>query len=70
MASLFKADVPQQNPAVAKQQQDEQERAKYANMRAQQDQLTQETLLRSRRLGARSLLIPSNPVTSSILGKG
>lgn len=56
MTDLFKPDVPQQNPAVAKQQQDEQARAEAANIRATQDQLQQETLLRSRRGGVRSLL--------------
>ncbi|MCK1585478.1 hypothetical protein IVB03_39480 [Bradyrhizobium sp. 168] len=56
MASLFTPDVPQQDPAVAQQQKDEQARAQAANTRATQDQLTQETLLRSRRNGVRSLL--------------
>jgi hypothetical protein len=69
MASLFKPDVPQQNPAVAKQQQDEQERAKYANIRATQEQLTQETLLRSHRNGVRSLLGSFGGGTST-LGSG
>ena len=56
MASLFKPDVPQQNPAVPKQQQDEQDRAEAARTRATQDQLTTETLLRNRNRGVRSLL--------------
>ena len=57
MASLFKPDVPQQDPAVAKQQSDEQARALAANTRATQDQLTVETNLRSaRNRGPRSLL--------------
>lgn len=56
MASLFKPDVPQQDPAVAKQQQDEQTRAEASRTQATQDQLTQETLLRNRRSGVRSLL--------------
>jgi hypothetical protein len=56
MTSLFMPDVPQQNPAVAKQQQDEQLRAQAARTRATQDQLRQETLLRSRSFGIRSLL--------------
>jgi ABC-type hemin transport system ATPase subunit len=56
MASLFKPDVPQQNPQVAKQQQDEQDRAEAARTRATQAQLTQETLLRSRSGSIRSLL--------------
>jgi hypothetical protein len=56
MTSLFTPDVPQQNPAVAKQQQDEQARAEAARTRATQDQLRQETLLRSRSFGIRSLL--------------
>lgn len=56
MASLFQPDVPAQDPAVAKQQKDEQARADAANTRATQDQLQQETLLRGRRSGIRSLL--------------
>jgi hypothetical protein len=56
MASLFQPDVPQQNPQVAQQQKDEQARADAANTRATQDQLTQETLLRGRKNGIRSLL--------------
>jgi hypothetical protein len=56
MTSLFTPDVPQQNPAVAKQQADEQARAEAARTRATQDQLRQETLLRSRSFGIRSLL--------------
>lgn len=56
MASLFKPDVPQQDPAVAQQQKDEQARADAANTRATQDQLSTETLLRSRSSGIRSLL--------------
>lgn len=56
MSELFKPEVPRQDPAVAKQQQDEQARADAANLRATQDQLSVETLLRSRRNGVRSLL--------------
>lgn len=56
MADLFKPDVPQQDPAVAQQQKDEQARATAANTRATQDQLSTETLLRSRTSGIRSLL--------------
>jgi hypothetical protein len=56
MTSLFQPDVPQADPAVAKQQRDEQARAQAANTRATQDQLTQETLLRGRQFGIRSLL--------------
>jgi hypothetical protein len=56
MASLFKPDVPQQDPVAAQQQKDEQARATAANTRATQDQLTQETLLRGRSSGVRSLL--------------
>lgn len=56
MASLFTPDVPQQDPAVKKQQDDERARAEAANIRATQDQLSAETLLRSRRNGIRSLL--------------
>jgi hypothetical protein len=56
MTSLFTPDVPQQDPAVAKQQRDEQARAQRANIGATQDQLRTETLLRGRRFGIRSLL--------------
>jgi hypothetical protein len=56
MASLFQPDVPAQNPQVAQQQEQERLRAEAANQRAQQDQLTQETLLRGRKTGIRSLL--------------
>jgi hypothetical protein len=57
MASLFAPDVPQQDPAVAQQQKDEQDRAKAANTRATQIQLAGETLLRSpSKSGIRSLL--------------
>lgn len=56
MASLFKPDVPQQNPAIAKQQQDEQQRAEAARTWATQEQLTKETLIRGRANGVRSLL--------------
>lgn len=67
MASLFKPDVPQQDPAVAQQQKDEQARADAANTRATQDQLSTETLLRSRSSGIRSLL-GSFGSGSSLLG--
>jgi hypothetical protein len=53
MASLFKPDVPQQDPTVAKQQQ---ARATAANTRATQTQLALETNLRGRDRGIRSLL--------------
>jgi hypothetical protein len=59
MASLFAPDPPpQQAPQVSQQQKDEQARAEAANIRATQDQLTQETLIRSRQggFGIRSLL--------------
>lgn len=56
MADLFKPDVPQQDPAVKKQQDDERARAEGANLRATQEQLSTETLLRSRKSGIRSLL--------------
>ena len=69
MASFFTPDVPQQNPQVAKQQRDEQERAKAANVRATQEQLTQETLLRGRRNGIRSLVGSFGSHTST-LGSG
>ena len=56
MASLFEAEVPQQDPAVAQQQRDEQVRAERARIGATQDQLRVETLLRGRQFGIRSLL--------------
>lgn len=56
MAQFFKPDVPQQDPAVAQQQKQEQERASAANLRETQDQLRTETLLRGRRTGIRSLI--------------
>jgi hypothetical protein len=49
MTALFKSDVPQQDPAVAKQQRDEQQRAERARILATQDQLRTETTIRSRR---------------------
>lgn len=71
MASLFKPDVPQQDPAVAKQQKDEQARAEAARLAATQDQLQQETLIRSRSSGIRSLLGSSiSRGFSSLLGAG
>jgi hypothetical protein len=69
MANLFTPDVPQQDPAVAQQQRDEQARAKAANIRATQDQLTQETLLRGHQFGIRSLL-GSFGSGRSLLGSG
>jgi hypothetical protein len=57
MASLFKPDVPEQDPTVAKQQTDEQARAEAARTKATQTQLTLETNLRAARdRGPRSLL--------------
>jgi hypothetical protein len=56
MAALFQRDVPAPSPVVDQQQKDEQARAEAANTRATQDQLRQETLLRGRRNGVRSLL--------------
>jgi len=56
MASLFKPDVPQADPAIAKQQKDEQARAEAARISSVQEQLGQETKLRSRATGIRSLL--------------
>lgn len=69
MASLFKPDVPQQDPAVAQQQKQEQDRAAAADLTATQDQLSQETLLRNRRSGVRSLLGSFN-TGGSLLGAG
>jgi hypothetical protein len=69
MASLFTPDVPQQNSAVALQQQQEQARADAARTTATQQQLTQETLLRNRTSGIRSLLGSFGSGTS-ILGAG
>jgi hypothetical protein len=70
MASLFKPDVPQQDPAVAKQQQDEQARAEASRIRETQDQLQTETLLRGRRNGIRSLLGGFGTGGTSLLGAG
>jgi hypothetical protein len=67
MASLFQPDVPQQDPKVAQQQEDERKRAEAANTRATQDQLQTETLLRGRKTGVRSLL-GSFGSGSSLLG--
>lgn len=71
MASLFKPDVPQPDPTVVKQQQDEQQRAEAARISATQDQLKQESLIRSRSAGIRSLLgaFGSGNFTS-LLGSG
>ena len=49
MVDLFKPDVPQPDPAIARQQQDEQRRAEQARILATQDQLRTETLIRGRR---------------------
>lgn len=71
MSSLFTPDVPQQDPAVKKQQMDEQARAEAARISATQDQLTQETKLRSRTSGIRSLLGSFGSGNfSSLLGSG
>lgn len=56
MSSLFTPDVPQQDPAVAKQQADEQARAEAARTAATQEQLQKETVIRGRANGIRSLL--------------
>jgi hypothetical protein len=56
MASLFTPDVPKQDPAVARQQQQEQARAESARISATQDQLRTETMIRGRSSGIRSLL--------------
>jgi hypothetical protein len=69
MTSLFTPDVPQPDPAVARQQRDEQARAQRANISATQDQLRQETLLRGRQFGIRSLLGAFGS-GNSILGSG
>jgi hypothetical protein len=69
VASLFKPDVPQQDPAVAQQQEQERKRADAANLRETQDQLRTDTLLRSRRSGVRSLLGSFSSGTST-LGSG
>ena len=56
MSSLFIPDVPQPDPTAALLQQQERTRADAANTQATQAQLTQETLLRNRTTGFRSLL--------------
>jgi hypothetical protein len=70
MASLFKPDVPQQDPAVAQQQKDEQARAEASRIRETQDQLQTETQLRGRRNGIRSLLGSFGAGGTSLLGAG
>jgi hypothetical protein len=70
MSSLFAPDpVPQQAPQVSQQQKDEQARAESDRISATQDQLRQETLLRGRGRGIRSLL-GSFGSGSSLLGAG
>ena len=69
MASLFKPDVPQPDPTAALLQQQERDRANAANTHATQAQLTQETLLRNRTTGFRSLLGSFGSGTST-LGAG
>jgi hypothetical protein len=66
MASLFTPDVPQQDPTVAKQQRDEQARAEAARLRETQDQLRQETRIRLRGSGVRSLLGSFGSGTSTL----
>jgi hypothetical protein len=68
MASLFKPDVPQQDPAVAKQQKDEQDRAEAARTRATQTQLTQETILRAQNGGGIRSLLGAFGSGKSLLG--
>ncbi|MGY4351227.1 hypothetical protein ACVWXM_007720 [Bradyrhizobium sp. GM7.3] len=84
MASLFKPEVPQQDPAVRVQQEQEQQRAAAANTKATQTQLALETNIRNRRNGIRSLIgafgsgsgsggslpIPTPGIKSSLLGSG
>jgi hypothetical protein len=69
MTSLFTPDVPQQAPAVSRQQADEQARAQRANISATQDQLRVETLLRGRQFGIRSL-VGAFGSGRSLLGSG
>ena len=66
MASLFVPDVPKQDPFVAKQQRDEQARAEAARLRETQDQLRQETRIRLRGSGMRSLLGSFGSGTSTL----
>lgn len=66
MASLFTLDVPQQDPKVAKQLQDKQRRAENARLRATKGQLVQETKLRGRASGLRSLLGSFGSGTSTL----
>jgi hypothetical protein len=72
MASLFKPEVPKQDPAVARQQEDEQRRAEAARLAATQEQLGLETRVRSRNRGIRSLVNSFEPTGSggSLLGSG
>ena len=69
MATLFQPDVPEEDPAVAKQRREEEYRARLARNNATQDQLRIETRLRSGRNGVRSLLSGFGS-GSSLLGSG
>lgn len=73
MASLFSPDIPQQDPAITRMQQQEQQRAEQDRIKQTQLQLQQETLQRNQRYGLRSLLGPFSSSTlgsSSLLGTG
>lgn len=57
MSSLFSTpEVPQEDPEIARQRKLEQERAESGRIRATQDQLQQETLIRNRGFGLGSLI--------------
>lgn len=69
MASLFKPDIPPENPDIARQRQVEQDRAETSRTKATQEQLRRETSFRNRGTGTRSLL-GSLLGKSSLLGSG
>lgn len=56
MASIFGTDPPPKDTTADALRQQEQQRAEQSRTSATQDQLTQETLMRSRKFGTRSLL--------------
>lgn len=72
MSSLFgETEAPAEDPEVARRRQAEQQRAEQDRTKSTQDQLRQETLLRSRSSG-RSLfgLVGSGAGRKSLLGSG
>jgi hypothetical protein len=58
VSSLFKPDIPQEDPEIARQRKLEQERAERDRIKAIQEQLRFQTEQRSGGFGLRSLLSP------------